>query len=130
MSKGQTSNQIFTARYGYTDNLILHSHSESLQKSHKKVLLKRVSTKHFQFHQLLAVAGDAAPGYIPGEAGREAQPHWDYSCESWSRTDFSVTSFMLMVADNEDFSYECLKLFDWEVTRSKCADKRKGDKNL
>lgn len=80
--------------------------------------------------QPLAASGDAAPRHILSEVGREARPHWDYSCESWNRIDFSVTSFMLMVADNEDFSYECLKLFHWEVTEGKSADKWKGDKNL
>lgn len=37
---------------------------------------------------------------------------------------------MLTVTDNEDFSIECLKLFHWEVTESKSADKWEGDKNL
>lgn len=109
---------------------MLHSSSVSLQKGHKKAVLKGGTTKPFQLHQSLAASGDAAPRHILSEVGREAQPHWGYSCESWSRTDFSVMSFMLMVADNDNFSYKCLKLFHWEVTESKSADKWKDDKNL
>lgn len=102
----------------------------SLQKGHKKAVLKGGTTKLFQLHQPLAASGDAALRHILSEVGREAQPRWGYSCESWSRTDFSVMSFMLMVADNDNFSYECLKLFHWEVTESKSADKWKSDRNL
>lgn len=109
---------------------MLHSSSVSLQKGHKKAVLKGGTTKPFQLHQSLAASGVAAPRHILSEVGREAQPHRGYSCESWSRTDFSVMSFMLMVADNDNFSYKCLKLFHWEVTESKSADKWKGDKNL
>jgi len=62
-----------------------------------------------------------------------SQVRWNGSYSltgTWDRTDFLVMSFMLVVVDNEDFSYNCLKLFHWEVTGSKSADKWKGDKNL
>lgn len=61
----------------------------------KKAVLKGGTTKSVQLHQPLAASEDAAPQHILSEVGRKAQPQWDYSCESWSRTDFSVTSFML-----------------------------------
>lgn len=102
----------------------------SLQKGHKKAVLKGGTTKLPQLHQPPSDSGDAALRHILSEVGREAQPHWGYSCVSWSRTDFSVMSFMLTLADNDNFSYECLKLFHREVTESKSADKWKGDKNL
>lgn len=110
--------------------LLLHSSSGSSEKDHKKSCFERRHQKTFPVASAPGSLWERCSGHILSKVGREAQPHWDYSCESWSRIDFSVTSFMLMVVDNEDYSYECLKLFHWEVTESKSTDKWKGDKNL